>query len=59
MIIVYDELKKDIFYFEKKYKFLNSDKNSPSLKLSDLSHLKIFKKVTHKAPMLIFRQMLL
>ncbi len=46
----YDELKKEILSFEKKYKFLNN-KNSPS-ELVGFRPSKNFKKVSHKVPML-------
>ena len=46
----YDDLKKDILILEKILLFLNSE-NSPS-KLLDLNHLKIFKKISHRVPML-------
>ncbi len=46
----YDELKKDILSLEVKYKFLKS-KNSPS-KLVGFKPSKIFKKVSHRVPML-------
>ncbi|MSP10044.1 MAG: NAD-dependent DNA ligase LigA [Pelagibacteraceae bacterium] len=46
----YDELKKDILLLEAKYKFLKS-KNSPS-NIVGFKPSKIFKKVSHRVPML-------
>jgi len=46
----YDEIKKDIFLLEKKYKYLNSEK-SPS-KIIGHKPSKNFVKVQHKVPML-------
>ena len=46
----YDELKKEILLFEKKYKFLQSE-NSPS-KLVGYKPSKNFKKILHRVPML-------
>ena len=46
----YDDLKKEIFLLEKKYKFLKSE-NSPSLVVG-YKPSKNFKKVSHKVPML-------
>ena len=46
----YDELKKNILLLESKYKFLKS-KNSPS-KIVGHKPSKIFKKASHRAPML-------
>jgi len=47
---IYDNLKKEIFFLEKKFKFLNS-KNSPS---SNVGHKpsKNFQKANHRVPML-------
>ena len=46
----YDELKNEILLLEKKYKFLKS-KNSPSQSVG-FKPSKIFKKITHRVPML-------
>ena len=46
----YDEIKNDILYLEKKYKFLNSNK-SPS-KIVGYKPSKNFKKIPHRTPML-------
>jgi len=46
----YDDLKKEIFLLEKKYKFLKSE-NSPSLVVG-YKPSKNFKKISHKVPML-------
>ncbi len=46
----FDQIKKDIIEFEKKYSFL-TDANSPSLKVG-FKPSKNFKKVSHKVPML-------
>jgi DNA ligase (NAD+) len=46
----YDELKNDILYLEKKYKYLNSTK-SPS-KIVGYKPSKNFKKILHRTPML-------
>ena len=46
----YDDIKNDILYLEKKYKFLNSEK-SPS-KIVGYKPSKNFKKIPHRIPML-------
>ena len=46
----YDELKKEIIYFEQKYNFLDSENSI--LKKVGYKPSKNFKKVLHRAPML-------